>query len=129
MVRHRVEPLVHRAVKLGLTAGEHVAHCLDAHCSLGLQPREFEQLRIGRLRIAPAQRPDAEDDQRRQGCKPRNDDRGDEREEIIGHPAHPTSIRRIRTKCEQQINPVAGRAAAADAWRDGSRRRHAACAH
>jgi len=114
---------------LSLTAGEHVAHDLDAHGSLRLQPRKLEQLRVGRLRIAPAQRPDGEGDEHGQGCEPRNDARGDEREEIVAHPTHPTSIRRIRTKCEQQINAVAGPAAAADAWRDDSHRRHAAPAH
>ena len=60
MMRDRVEPLVHRAVKLSLAAGEHVAHRLDAHRGLRLQPREFEQLLVGGLRIAPAQRPDGD---------------------------------------------------------------------
>jgi hypothetical protein len=83
MVRDRVEPLVHCAVKLGLPAGEHVAHRLDAHGGLRLQPRKLEQLLVGGLHVVPAQRPYGERDNDQQ---PRERDRSGQREEVIGHP-------------------------------------------
>ena len=54
MVRHRIETLVDRAMKLGLAAGEHVAHRLDADRSLAQEPRELDQLLVGNLCVAPA---------------------------------------------------------------------------
>jgi hypothetical protein len=44
MMRHRVETLVDRALQLGLACGEHLAHGVDPHRGLRLQPRELDQL-------------------------------------------------------------------------------------
>ena len=102
---HRVEPLVDGAVKLGLSAGDHVPHRLDAHRGLCLQPGKFEQLLVGGLRFAPAQRPHGYDSQHNHGDKPRKRD-GDEKQEMVGHPHHSIAIRRMRTKYERQINGI-----------------------
>ena len=96
VVRHRIEPLVDRAVQLGLAAGEQVAHALDAHRGLRLQPRKLDQLLVGGFRIVPAQGPHGDHDQGGQQREPgeHDHDRGGEGER--GCPSchtHPTSIR------------------------------------
>ncbi len=79
VMRDRVEALVDRARKLGLsladaaghfglTPGQHVAHHLDAHRGLGLQPRHLGHLPFGRLAVAPPHR--AHDDDRDQHQEP-----------------------------------------------------------
>jgi hypothetical protein len=101
MMRHRVEPLINGAVKLGLAAREHVAHGLNAHRSLGLQPCQLKQLLISGLRLVPTQHAQDDSGQREDARKPRKRDRNGERQKMIGHPRHRTSIRRMRTKYEQ----------------------------
>ena len=54
VMRHRIEALVDAARELALAAREHVAHRLDAHGGLRLQPRDLGHLRIGRSRVAGA---------------------------------------------------------------------------
>ena len=51
------EPLVDRAVQLGLAAGEQVAHPLDADRGFRLQPRQLGHLRVGRLPRRAGARP------------------------------------------------------------------------
>jgi len=101
MVRDRVEPFIDGAVKLGLAAGEHVPHRLDAHRSLGLQPRQLEQLLVAGLRVAPAQRARGENCEHNHAYKCGQRDRNGEGEKMIGHLQHPTSIRRMGTKYER----------------------------
>ena len=60
-MRHRIEPLVDGAMQLRLPPGQHVAHRLDAHRGLRLQPRQLGHLLIGCLDVAPAQRPHRDD--------------------------------------------------------------------
>jgi hypothetical protein len=72
-------------MKLGLAAGEHVSHRLDPYRSLRLQPREFEQLLVGGLYVAPAQGGDDDErDHARNSCER---DHNDKRQKMIGHPA------------------------------------------
>ena len=87
MVRHRIEPLVDRAMQLGLPPGEQVTHAFDADRGLRLQPREFDQLLVGCFRIMPAQRAHGDHDQGGQQRNPGEDDhdRSGEGSQVLHH--------------------------------------------
>ena len=82
-----IEPLVDRAVKLGLAAGEQVTHALDAHGGLRLQPGKLDKLLVGGFRVVPAQRPHGNHDQGGQQREPRehDHDRSGEGSEVVHH--------------------------------------------
>ena len=75
-------------MQLGLAAGQHVAHRLDAHRRLRLQPGELRHLAVGRLVLAPAGGAQGDHDDCGQGREPGEHDRDGAREhqEIVGHP-------------------------------------------
>ena len=75
VVCHRIEPVVHRTVKLGLPTREEVAHPFDAHRGLRLQAREFGHLPIGGLAVASARRLHGQHHQRAEDCERRHADR------------------------------------------------------
>ena len=75
-------------MQLGLAAGQHVAHALDAHRGLRLQPGELRHLALARLGVAPARRAPGEHRDRRQDRErgQHDRDRPGQHEEIVGHP-------------------------------------------
>jgi hypothetical protein len=83
MVRHRIEPFVHGALKLGLSVGEHVAHSLDAQGGFRLQAGELGYLHPRHLLIAPA-RECSDDDESRERRK--NDRKSGESRDVVSHP-------------------------------------------
>ena len=87
MMRHRIEPLVDRAMKLSLSSGEQVAHAFDAYRRLRLQSCELDQLFVGCFRIVPAQRAHGDHDQGGQQREPgqHDHDRGGEGSEVLHH--------------------------------------------
>ena len=88
-MRDRIEPLVDGAVQLGLPAGEHVAHRLDADRRLRLQPRQLGELAAGRLLVARAQAAHRDHRERGQSREPRDHDhdRAGKVQEIVAHRA------------------------------------------
>ena len=56
-VRHRVEPLVDRALERALPAGQHVAHGLQARGRVGLQPDHLGHGGV-RRRVGPLAAPE-----------------------------------------------------------------------
>src|ERR1700730_3158954 len=102
-MRHRIEPLVDHAGKVGLAAGQHVAHRLDARGGVGLDPDELGHL-LGAV-VARSQRPGHDQPEGGQYREPGDDDdhRPGQVEKTVAHPEPCTAI---RTAWERRANTI-----------------------